>query len=81
MNNSKITVFILAKAKHQTPYSLFNIINKLKEKGLTIVPTLLFINEKGWAKITIAIAKGKKFYDKRDSIKKKDIARDLERSM
>ncbi|MCF8304536.1 MAG: SsrA-binding protein SmpB [Bacteroidales bacterium] len=53
---------------------------KTKEKGFTIVPTLLFINEKGLAKLEIAIAKGKKLHDKRESIKQKDMKRDMERS-
>ena len=52
---------------------------KTKERGFTIIPTLLFINEKGLAKLEIALAKGKKLYDKRDSIKQKDMARDQER--
>lgn len=53
--------------------------NKTKEKGFTIVPTLLFINEKGLAKLEIALARGKHFYDKRDTIKKKDIQREIDR--
>mgnify|MGYP006254208217 CR=1 FL=1 len=53
---------------------------KLKDQGLTIVPLLLFINEKGWAKLEIAIAKGKKLHDKRDSMKEKDIQRDIEKA-
>jgi SsrA-binding protein len=53
--------------------------NKLKDQGLTIVPTRLFVNEKGLAKLDIALAKGKKIHDKRDTIKEKDIKRDLER--
>ena len=53
---------------------------KTKEKGLTIIPFLLFINDKGFAKLKIALAKGKHSYDKRETIKKKDIKRDLERS-
>jgi len=53
---------------------------KSVEKGLTIVPTVLFINEQGYAKLKIALARGKHAYDKRESIKKKDIQRDLERS-
>jgi SsrA-binding protein len=52
---------------------------KLKDVGLTIIPTRLFINEKGLAKLEIAVAKGKKAYDKRNSIKEKDIERDLKR--
>ncbi len=51
----------------------------LKDQGLTIVPLRLFINEKGWAKLEIALAKGKKLFDKRDDIKKKDLQRETAR--
>ncbi len=51
----------------------------LKDQGLTIIPLRLFINEKGWAKLEIALAKGKKLFDKRDDIKKKDIQRETAR--
>ncbi len=47
------------------------------EKGLTIVVTKLFINARGLAKIEIALAKGKKLHDKRDSLKQKDLDREL----
>lgn len=53
---------------------------KLKDVGLTVVPLRLFLSEKGWAKIEIAVAKGKKLHDKRNSIKDKDIQRDIERA-
>ena len=53
---------------------------KLKDVGLTIVPLRLFINDKGWAKIEIAVAKGKKLHDKRNSIKDRDIQRDIDRA-
>ena len=52
---------------------------KTKEKGFTIIPTLLFINERGLAKLEIALARGKQFYDKRETIKKKDIQREIDR--
>jgi len=52
---------------------------KITEKGFTVIPVSCFINEKGWAKIEIAIARGKKSYDKRETIKKKDQMRDMER--
>jgi len=52
---------------------------KYEEKGLTIVPVRLFISNKGLAKLEIALGKGKKLYDKREDIKKKDMARDLQR--
>jgi len=47
--------------------------------GLTIIPTKLFLNEKGLVKIVIAIAKGKKAYDKRQSLREKDDKRDIDR--
>ena len=53
--------------------------SKLTDKGLTIVPTRLFINEKGYAKLDIALAKGKKLYDKRETIKERDVQRERER--
>ncbi len=53
---------------------------KSSEKGLAIIPIRLFINERGFAKLEIALAKGKKLHDKRDSIKDKDLKRDLERT-
>lgn len=52
---------------------------KIKEKGLTIIPVVLFIDENGRAKIEIALAKGKKLYDKRETLKEKDIKRQLQR--
>jgi SsrA-binding protein len=58
-------------------------INRLKtkseEKGLTIIPIRLFINDKGLAKLEIALARGKKLHDKRESIKEKDMQRELSR--
>lgn len=51
--------------------------NKLKDQGLTIVPVSLFINDKGWAKLEIALAKGKKLYDKREVLKEKDLKREM----
>ena len=53
--------------------------NRVQEKGFALVPTRLFINDKGIAKLEIAVAKGKKIYDKRESIKEKDIKRNIER--
>ena len=54
---------------------------KLQDKGITMVPLEIFINDRGLAKINIAIAKGKKLYDKRESIKTKDVNRDLQRNL
>ncbi len=52
---------------------------KVKEGGLTIVVTKVFINERGLAKMEIALAKGKRAYDKRESLKKRDASREIER--
>ncbi len=52
---------------------------KLKDAGKTIVPLKLFVSDKGFAKLEIALARGKKLYDKRDSLKQKDIQRDIDR--
>ena len=51
----------------------------IKEKGMSIIPLRLFSNEKGKIKLEIALAKGKKTFDKRESIKEKDIKRDIQR--
>ncbi|WP_372934083.1 SsrA-binding protein SmpB [Mariniphaga sediminis] len=53
---------------------------KIKESGLTIIPTRLFINDRGLAKLEIALARGKKMYDKRETLKRKDAQRDIERA-
>ncbi|MCX6271742.1 MAG: SsrA-binding protein SmpB [Bacteroidetes bacterium] len=58
---------------------LKKLLTKIKEKGFTIIPTLLFINEKGLAKLDIALARGKKTYDKRETIKQKDNQREIDR--
>ncbi len=50
-----------------------------KETGFTIVPTKMFINEKGLAKLDIAVAKGKKTYDKRETLREKDDKREMDR--
>jgi SsrA-binding protein len=52
---------------------------EVKNTGLTIVPLKLFINEKGFAKLNIALGKGKKMFDKRESIKDRDNKRNLDR--
>ncbi len=53
----------------------------LDQNGMTIVPSRVFINEKGWAKIEIALARGKRLYDKRETLKEKDAQRELERDL
>jgi SsrA-binding protein len=53
---------------------------KVKERGFTIIPVLLFINDNGLAKLTIALARGKHAYDKRETLKQKDHMREMERN-
>jgi SsrA-binding protein len=52
---------------------------KIEEKGLTLIPVRLFINDRGFAKMEIALGRGKKLHDKRDSIKERDAKRELDR--
>jgi SsrA-binding protein len=56
---------------------LKKLLTKSQEKGLTIVPIRIFISERGFAKLEIALAKGKKLFDKRQDIKEKDVKREL----
>lgn len=52
-----------------------------KQPGYTIVPTLIFIDEKGRAKVDIALCRGKKMYDKRQSLKEKEDRREIDRAL
>jgi len=52
---------------------------RVEEKGLTLVPTRLFINDRGLAKVELALGRGKKLHDKRESIKERDLKRELSR--
>ncbi len=54
---------------------------KIKEKGYTIIPLRMFLNEKNLVKVEIGLAKGKKLHDKRESIKQKDTEREMKRFM
>ena len=62
-----------------TKRELRHLRQSVKEKGLTIVAVKLFINDEGYAKLVIALARGKKVFDKRATIKEKDIRREMER--
>jgi SsrA-binding protein len=53
--------------------------NKVKEKGYSIVPLCMFINEHGYAKVEIGLGKGKKMHDKRETIKSRDVEREIKR--
>ena len=52
---------------------------KLKEKGYTLIPLLIFFNEKNLVKVEIGLGKGKKLHDKRETIKKRDVEREMKR--
>lgn len=54
---------------------------KIKERGFTLIPLRIFINENRLAKMEIGLAKGKKLYDKRESIKKRDVEREIKRHL
>ncbi|MES1181157.1 MAG: SsrA-binding protein SmpB [Bacteroidota bacterium] len=54
---------------------------KLKEKGYTVVPLRIFLNEKNLVKVEFGLAKGKKLHDKRESIRQKDVEREMKRHL
>ena len=53
---------------------------KIKQEGFTLIPTKLYFNEKGKVKVEIALAKGKKLYDKRETIKQREQKRELQKN-
>ena len=57
------------------------LIGKLKEKGLALIPLKIYFNEKGKAKVELGLARGKKIYDKRETLKKQQSDRELERAV
>jgi len=64
-----------------TKIELRKLEKKMKDKGLTIVPSLIFINDKNLAKARIHLARGKKLHDKRSDLKDKDTKREMDRAM
>jgi SsrA-binding protein len=64
-----------------TKKELKKLLVKSDDKGLTIVPLKIFISNRGFAKIEIALAQGKKAFDKRDSIKERDVKREIDAAM
>lgn len=54
---------------------------KMKERGLAVIPLRLFVNERGFAKLEIGLGRGKKKFDKRESLKQKDTKREMDRVM
>lgn len=57
------------------------ILGKVTQRGLALIPTKIYFNQRGLVKVELAIARGKKLYDKREAIKQRDINRDLSRSL
>ncbi len=53
----------------------------LTRKGLTLIPTKMYFNKRGWVKVEIAVGQGKKLYDKREDIKKREIKREIDRRL
>jgi len=64
-----------------TARELRKLYDKVKDKGMTIIPVTLFINDRGLAKLEIALAKGKHFYDKRENLREKDSKREIDRQL
>jgi len=64
-----------------TQQELDKLRKKVGKKGLSIIPTRLFISKRGFAKVDIAVGRGKKMHDKRDSIKQKDAKKAMDRAM
>ena len=64
---------------HQKEIS--KLIGKVKEQGCTLVPLKIYFNARGKAKLSLGLARGKKMYDKRDSLKRQEADRDMERAL
>ena len=60
---------------------ILKIKQSIEQKGLTVVPLKLYFSDNGWAKVEIGLAKGKKIFDKKSSIKERDIKRDMQREL
>ena len=64
-----------------TKQELKKLLIKGEDKGLTIIPLKIFISDRGFAKLQIALAQGKKAFDKRESIKERDVKREMDSAM
>ena len=60
---------------------IMRLVGKIKEEGLTLIPLSFYINDNGKVKVEMALAKGKKLYDKRDALAKKEAARQIDRAL
>ena len=89
--NCHMTPYKYARVEEQDPLrdrkllmhkrELIRLIGKIKEKGYTLIPTKIFFNDNGFAKVELALATPKKKYDKREDIKKRDTERALQRAI
>jgi SsrA-binding protein len=91
IKNMHITEYVLGTIYNHDPLRVRKLLlnarelekleSKVKERGQTIIPLKIYLSERGFAKLDIALAKGKKTHDKRESLKDKDNKRDLQRVM
>ncbi|NLW07618.1 MAG: SsrA-binding protein SmpB [Clostridia bacterium] len=58
-------------------YEIMRLYGKVREKGLTLIPLKVYFNERGWAKVELALAKGKQLYDKRQDIAAREAQREI----
>ena len=79
VKNMHVAEYLYGSYNNHNKKELEKLMRGTKDPGFTIVPVRLFINEKGLAKLVVALAKGKKQYDKRESLKEKDDKRDMAR--
>ncbi|RLG62575.1 SsrA-binding protein, partial [archaeon] len=57
------------------------LIGKVQEKGLTLIPVSIYFNERGWAKLKIGVARGRRKHEKKEVLKQRDIEREVEREL
>ena len=76
-NHEPVTLRKLLLTKRE----LKRIDSRMREKGLSVIPLRLFMSERGFAKLEIGVGKGKKKFDKRESLKEKDTKREMDRAM
>ncbi len=76
-NHEPVTMRKLLLTKRE----LGRIDSKIREKGLSVIPLRLFMSDRGFAKLEVGVGRGKKKFDKRDSLKEKDTKREVDRAM
>ncbi len=91
LHNLHITPYLQASYLNDSPdrprklllhkKEIRKIMGYVAQKGLALIPTKIYFNNRGFAKVEIALGKGKKLYDKRETVKKRDIDRDIQRTI